>query len=203
MKQTRTTVLLLAVCTTWSAAVLAADSRPAAIEKETTRTTQVHQALVSEYVKNLVRLELEETALTSRVGDKHPELMTVRAQIQRIKKDLATLEADEPLRGAQKVTQVEKEDGQATRTSPDVSEAHLSITGEVKHPGRYPFASGKPLLAFISQAGGFTPYAKTATLTIIRDGTRTSWDQDGIMQGKIQNPHLKPGDLVLVKRKAL
>lgn len=52
----------------------------------------------------------------------------------------------------------------------EVNSAQVSVFGEVKNPGVYKLSSRATILEAVALAGGFTEYAKTNKVTVIRDG---------------------------------
>jgi len=81
----------------------------------------------------------------------------------------------------------------------------VTIIGEVKEPGSYPFPAngGLNLVEAISMAGGFTRYASTRGVRVIR-ASRISRknvitpDVNAILNGKKKDLELEPGDMIIV-----
>ncbi len=78
------------------------------------------------------------------------------------------------------------------------------ITGEVAHPGDYSLNTRVTVLQLIAQAGGFTPFAKTENIVVLRtvNGSqqRLRFKYKEVVHGKNteQNIALQPGDTVVV-----
>jgi polysaccharide export outer membrane protein len=91
-----------------------------------------------------------------------------------------------------------------TVTVMEVHSRKAFITGEVAHPGEYPLNTQVTVLQLIAQAGGFTPFAKTESIMILRvsDGKeqRLKFKYKEVLRGKNtdQNIALEPGDTVVV-----
>jgi polysaccharide export outer membrane protein len=91
-----------------------------------------------------------------------------------------------------------------TVTVMEVHSRKAFITGEVAHPGEYPLNTQVTVLQLIAQAGGFTPFAKTENIMILRvsDGKeqRLKFKYKEVLRGKNtdQNIALAPGDTVVV-----
>jgi polysaccharide export outer membrane protein len=91
-----------------------------------------------------------------------------------------------------------------TVTVIEVHSRKAFITGEVAHPGEYPLNTQVTVLQLIAQSGGFTPFAKTENIMILRvsDGKeqRLKFKYKEVLRGKNtdQNIALEPGDTVVV-----
>lgn len=91
-----------------------------------------------------------------------------------------------------------------TVTVIEVHSRKAFITGEVAHPGEYPLNTQVTVLQLIAQAGGFTPFAKTENIMILRvsEGKeqRLKFKYKEVLRGKNtdQNIALQPGDTVVV-----
>jgi polysaccharide biosynthesis/export protein len=91
-----------------------------------------------------------------------------------------------------------------TVTVIEVHSRKAFITGEVTHPGEFPLNTQVTVLQLIAQAGGFTPFAKTENIMILRvsDGKeqRLKFKYKEVLHGKNteQNIALEPGDTVVV-----
>jgi polysaccharide biosynthesis/export protein len=88
-----------------------------------------------------------------------------------------------------------------------VSEIHSKqafITGEVTRPGEYPLNTQITVLQLIAQAGGFTPFAKTEHIVILRtvNGAqqRIGFKYKEVLRGEKtdQNITVQSGDTVVV-----
>ena len=93
-----------------------------------------------------------------------------------------------------------------------VDESEVIVVGEVKSPGIVKFAPGerRTLLRAIFKAGGFTDYAKSSVVRLIRqapDGTRSEHSvnvADILSEGLLQNDlKLDPGDMLIVPQKII
>ena len=78
------------------------------------------------------------------------------------------------------------------------------VTGEVASPGQYEMSRGITLMQAITQAGGLGKFASQA-IEVHREveGEKTILDFDlsHIRKGKIPDPPIKPGDVVIVRRR--
>jgi polysaccharide biosynthesis/export protein len=93
---------------------------------------------------------------------------------------------------------------QVTVTVIEIRSKRAFITGEVSRPGTYSLNAQTTVLQLIAQAGGFTPFAKTDSIVVLRteDGrqSRLKFKYKEVIQGKKteQNIALHPGDTVVV-----
>lgn len=93
---------------------------------------------------------------------------------------------------------------QVTVTVIEIHSKRAFITGEVSRPGTYSLNAQTTVLQLIAQAGGFTPFAKTDSIVVLRteDGrqSRLKFKYKEVIQGKKteQNIALHPGDTVVV-----
>jgi len=93
---------------------------------------------------------------------------------------------------------------QVTVTVVEIRSKRAFITGEVARPGTYSLNAQTTVLQLIAQAGGFTPFAKTDSIVVLRteDGrqSRLKFKYKEVIQGKKteQNIALHPGDTVVV-----
>ena len=78
------------------------------------------------------------------------------------------------------------------------------ITGEVKSPGRYEIESGMTLMQAISRSGGLDKFA-AQKVEIHRevDGIKnaTAYDLSEIRKGDVDDPAIRSGDVIIVKRR--
>jgi len=78
------------------------------------------------------------------------------------------------------------------------------VTGEVARPGRYEISLGMTLMQAISEAGGMAKFASQA-IELHRevDGEKQilSFDLSHIRKGRIGDPPILPGDVIIVKRR--
>lgn len=78
--------------------------------------------------------------------------------------------------------------------------ATFFITGKVTRPQEYPLFKQTTILQAVASAGGFTQWAKTGSLIVVRkSGERVKVDYDSIVSGDMsQNIILQRGDTVVV-----
>ena len=78
----------------------------------------------------------------------------------------------------------------------------VSVLGQVKDPGSYPFKERLTLVQALSLAGGLSPLAHTRKVKLIREtqGGRKTFELDlrDILQGRRADLELAPGDIVFV-----
>jgi polysaccharide export outer membrane protein len=83
----------------------------------------------------------------------------------------------------------------------------ISVLGEVKNPGRYPFHDGMTLVEAIAEAGGTTPSAVLSGVTVTRREAagESSFDVPfrEITQGRRPDFRLLPGDVIFVLESAV
>lgn len=77
------------------------------------------------------------------------------------------------------------------------------VRGEVKREGRYPMSGDLSLLQAITTAGGYTEYADPTKINIIRGAEVIVVNLQKVEQLKEKDVSLKPGDIVVVKRRWL
>ena len=77
----------------------------------------------------------------------------------------------------------------------------LYITGEVNKPGRLDFEGSMSLCDLIITSGELTQFADRTEIKLIRNKRVTIHDYDDILEGKENDPILKPGDRVTVSRR--
>jgi polysaccharide export outer membrane protein len=84
------------------------------------------------------------------------------------------------------------------------SGAKIYVMGEVAQPGEYPLSGPLSIVQAISRAGGFTSYATTGNIRVLRrengEQTTLTIDYDRIASGQDQasNIDLKAGDTIIV-----
>jgi polysaccharide export outer membrane protein len=78
------------------------------------------------------------------------------------------------------------------------------VTGEIKSPGRYEIESEMTLMQAISRAGGLDKFA-AQKVEIHREveGRKdvSSFDLSDIRKGEIDDPGIRAGDVIIVKRR--
>ncbi len=83
----------------------------------------------------------------------------------------------------------------------------VSVLGQVKEAGSYPYKPGLTLMQAISQAGGMNPLAMPRRVKLIRDtdkGRQTfEIDVTRILDSRAQDFGLEPGDIVFVPESPL
>ena len=95
-------------------------------------------------------------------------------------------------------------EGELTVVVDEVHSYTVSVLGEVREPGRYEFNNNATVLDALALAGGFTEFASTSKIQIIRTeptGRRTiRFDYDDLVSAKRQSAEvgLYPGDIVMV-----
>jgi polysaccharide biosynthesis/export protein len=88
----------------------------------------------------------------------------------------------------------------------EVNSSRVFVTGEVAHPGAYPLRGRVSLLQVIAQAGGFTDFADSDDIVVIRSGEKTERipvRYSDLMKAddKSEEPYdviLRPGDTIVV-----
>ena len=97
-----------------------------------------------------------------------------------------------------------KEMPEVSVTVADIRSYNLYILGEVRTPGRYQVKTSTTLLQALALAGGFTEYADTNGIVVVRRDTREAFSKeqrikvrykDLVMRGDVA---LSPGDTVIV-----
>jgi len=75
------------------------------------------------------------------------------------------------------------------------------VRGEVKREGRYPLSGDLTLMQAITTAGGFTEYARTSRIKIIRKGKEPEFYHWGRIEDRREpDPPIEPGDIIVVPR---
>lgn len=74
----------------------------------------------------------------------------------------------------------------------------VTVGGEVRGSGEFPLRQGMTLMAAINRAGGFTEFAKTKQVKLIRGNTQTVYDMRKISPDGSNNPVLRDGDQIIV-----
>lgn len=78
------------------------------------------------------------------------------------------------------------------------------VRGEVKREGRYSIAGDLTLLQAVATAGGYTDYANTRKIRIMREGEETQVvDAARIEKRRDPDPLVKPGDIIVIPRRWL
>ena len=74
----------------------------------------------------------------------------------------------------------------------------VTVGGEVRGSGEFPLRSGMTLMAAINRAGGFTEFARTRSVKLIRNNREQIYDMRKINADGSNNPVLKDGDQIVV-----
>jgi protein involved in polysaccharide export with SLBB domain len=74
------------------------------------------------------------------------------------------------------------------------------IRGEVRAPGRFPVVGGLTMLQAIAAAGGYTEFANTKKVNLIRGGRTTTYNMRDIERRPEQDIRLESGDVIVVER---
>lgn len=88
-------------------------------------------------------------------------------------------------------------------TLPTVTEGGIvnhvvNVGGEVRASGEFPLRQGMTLLQAINKAGGFTEFAQTRRVKLIRGNTEKVYDMRKINPDGSNNPVLMDGDQIIV-----
>lgn len=88
-------------------------------------------------------------------------------------------------------------------TLPTVSEGGMvnhvvNVGGEVRQSGEFPLRQGMTLLQAINKAGGFSEFAKTKGVKLIRGNREMIYDMRKINPDGSNNPILMDGDQIIV-----
>jgi hypothetical protein len=75
------------------------------------------------------------------------------------------------------------------------------VRGEVKGPGRYTLSGDLTLLQALASAGGYTDYARTGKIRVIREDAVLEFDANRIERRRDEDPLVRPGDIIVVPRK--
>ena len=74
----------------------------------------------------------------------------------------------------------------------------VSISGEVRKPGRFAVKQPISLVDALTLAGGVTPIANLHAIELTHNDTVHIIDFYAVMQGKVGPVHIEPGDTVRV-----
>ena len=74
----------------------------------------------------------------------------------------------------------------------------VSVGGEVRATGEFPLRQGMTLMAAINRAGGFTEFARTKGVKLLRGNRETIYDMRKINPDGSNNPVLMDGDQIIV-----
>ena len=84
--------------------------------------------------------------------------------------------------------------------------AYCFVRGEVRSPGKWPIEEGLTLLRALSLAGDLTDWASRKNVQILHEGGSgkpESYNLHDIESGKIPDPVLRGGEVIIVKRRFL
>jgi len=93
---------------------------------------------------------------------------------------------------------------QVTVTVTEINSRRVYLTGEVNHGGALPLLPNMTVLQALSSGGGFTQFAKTKDIYVLRteDGKQVKhpFNYKEVVKGKLseQNISLQPGDVIVV-----
>ena len=74
----------------------------------------------------------------------------------------------------------------------------VTVGGEVRGSGEFPLRQGMTLMAAINRAGGFTEFARTKAVKLIRNNDEQLYDMRKIQADGSNNPVLRDGDQIIV-----
>ena len=84
----------------------------------------------------------------------------------------------------------------------DIKSQTVTVEGQVKEPGLYPVTGQTTLLRAIASAKGLTEFAQTKQVVVLRTGNGQGdaalYNLDAIRSGAYADPHINPGDLVVI-----
>jgi polysaccharide biosynthesis/export protein len=91
---------------------------------------------------------------------------------------------------------------QVTVTVMEINSRRVFLTGEVGHPGALSFLPNMTALQALSSAGGFTSFAKTTKIYILRReegrSVKYPFNYKDVVKGKSPDMPLQPGDVIVV-----
>jgi polysaccharide export outer membrane protein len=79
----------------------------------------------------------------------------------------------------------------------------VTLSGEVRRPGRYPLEDDTTLSRLIESAGGLTPFGNEKVTVRHPDTSEVEVDLGAVRDGEAVDPVLSPGDHVMVKARLL
>jgi protein involved in polysaccharide export with SLBB domain len=81
----------------------------------------------------------------------------------------------------------------------------ISVVGQVKQPGTFPYSEGMTVVEAVSKAGGFMPLARKNAVRITRksNGKNFTVAVEDISNGKAPNFTLRPGDVIYVPERII
>lgn len=91
---------------------------------------------------------------------------------------------------------------QVTVTVTQINSQRVFVTGEVAKTGALPLLPGMTALQALSSSGGFTQFARTKGIYILRNRNgkqeKLPYDYKEVLKGKQEDTVLQPGDIVVV-----
>ncbi len=93
---------------------------------------------------------------------------------------------------------------QVTVTVNEINSRRVYVTGEVAHAGAFPLLPNMTVLQALSSSGGFTQFAKTKAIYVLRveDGKQVKhpFNYKEVLAGRKQDENiaLQPGDVIVV-----
>jgi polysaccharide export outer membrane protein len=93
---------------------------------------------------------------------------------------------------------------QVTVSVTEINSRRVYVTGEVSKPGAYPLLPNMTALQAVTSAGGFTQFARTKSIYILRNEggkqTKFPFNYNDVVKGKRpdDNITLQPGDTIVV-----
>ncbi len=93
---------------------------------------------------------------------------------------------------------------QVTVSVTEINSRRIYATGEVSKPGAYPLLPNMTVLQAVTSAGGFTQFARTKNIYILRNEggkqTKYPFNYNDVVKGKRpdENITLQPGDTIVV-----
>ena len=85
-----------------------------------------------------------------------------------------------------------------TVTADGLANHVVSVGGEVRATGEFPLRQGMTLMSAINRAGGFTEFARTKGVKLLRGNQETIYDMRKIQANGSNNPVLMDGDQIIV-----
>lgn len=93
---------------------------------------------------------------------------------------------------------------QVTVTVTEINSRRVYLTGEIAHAGALPLLPGMTVLQALSSSGGFTQFARTKNIYVLRteDGKQVKhpFNYKEVVKGNLQDQNilLQPGDVIVV-----
>lgn len=74
------------------------------------------------------------------------------------------------------------------------------VQGEVRAPGRYGISRGMTLMQAITAAGGYSDFANTRSVKVIRNGVTTTYNMRRIERNPSEDVPVESGDVIVIDR---